>query len=374
MKTPVCALFGLELPIFAFSHCRDVVVEVSRAGGMGVLGASGYSPDHLREELAWIDARVGGKPYGVDLLMPQRYEKVDQVQRRSLQGLLPDGHVQWLSALMEQAGVPPLPAALRQQILDDYAQKINMTPEDAEGLMDVALQFPVRLVVSALGVAPEHVIKRLHAHGVLVGALVGKPEHAVQQKQAGIDLIIAQGAEAGGHTGGVSSMVLWPQVVDAVAPLPVLAAGGIGRGRQMAAALALGAQGVWCGSVWLGTEQSEVLPEMKQLFFAASSEDAVQTRALSGKPCRALKSALTEAWQQPGAPKPLPMPLQSLLIAETKQRYERVRDKRFLTYPVGQIVGDMKSDLSCRQVVEEMLVEFVDAAQRLQSLLLDDPG
>lgn len=369
MRTAVCEMFGIDVPIFAFSHCRDVVVEVTRAGGMGILGASGYDREHLAEELRWIDAHVDGKPYGVDLLMPSRYEKVAPVQRRSLDELLPQAQRDFVTALMDHAGVPPLPPELRQQLLDDYNQKINMTPDDAAGLVDMALQFPVKLVVSALGVAPQDMIDLIHARGVKVGALVGKVEHAVQQKEAGIDVLIAQGSEAGGHTGSVSSLVLWPQVVDAVAPLPVLAAGGIGRGRQMAAALALGAEGVWCGSIWLGTAQSELLPEMKQRLYEARSEDAIQTRALSGKPCRALRSAFTDAWTQSGAPKTLPMPLQTMLVAEAKLRYERARDNRFLTYPVGQVVGDMRHESTCRQVVQDMLREFVDACERVTRLL-----
>lgn len=371
MNTAACRMFGLDAPIFAFSHCRDVVVEVSRAGGMGILGASGFDREHLAEELRWIDAHVGGKPYGVDLLMPNRAEEVGAQQRRSLDELLPAGHRAFLDRLMSEAGVPPLPEHLRAQLMDDYTAKVNMTTADAEALVDVALEFPVRLVVSALGVAPEHMIARIHSHGVKVGAMVGKVEHALQQKAAGIDLLIAQGSEAGGHTGSVSSLVLWPQVVDAVAPLPVLAAGGVGRGSQMAAALALGCDGVWCGSIWLGTAESELLPETKQRFFSARSEDAVQTRALTGKPCRALRSDFTEAWAKPGAPTTLPMPLQTLLVAETKMRIERARDARFLTYPVGQVVGDMREEAGCRQVVQGMLAEFADACERLQGVVAE---
>lgn len=369
MRTRVCEMFGIELPIFAFSHCRDVVVEVSKAGGMGVLGASGFSREHLDQELKWIDTHIDGKPYGIDLLVPNRYEKVKLPQRLDPTRLLPSRHVEFTRSLLDNAGVPALPESDRQAILDEYAARINMTPEEAEGLIDVALKHPLKLVVSALGVAPKHLIDHIHAHGVKVGALVGKLDHATHQRDAGIDLLIAQGSEAGGHTGKISSMVLWPQIVDAVAPLPVLAAGGIGRGRQFAAAMALGAEGIWCGSIWLGTRQSELTPEMKARFFAARSDDAVQTRALTGKPCRALKSQLTEAWEKPDAPKPLPMPLQTILMGESMKRVERVRDSRFLTYPVGQIVGDMRSETTCRQVVEDMLGEFIEATERLGELL-----
>jgi NAD(P)H-dependent flavin oxidoreductase YrpB (nitropropane dioxygenase family) len=165
-------------------------------------------------------------------------------------------------------------------------------------------------------------------------------------------------------------MVLWPRIVDAVAPLPVLGAGGVGRGRQMAAALALGCEGVWCGSVWLKTVESEVTPEIKQKMFEAGSEDAVLTRTVTGKPCRTLRSSFTDAWEQPGAPATLPAPLQALLWwGQGRTRVERVRAKAFLTYPVGQIVGDMNSETSVRNVVQDMLVELLESKERLDALL-----
>lgn len=368
MRTPICETLGIDLPIFAFSHCRDVVVEVSRAGGIGVLGASGHTAEHLETDLRWIDAHIDGKPYGVDLLMPSRYEKVGEQQKLDLDAMLPPAHKQFMRAVLDQAGVPPLPQDDAAAIIKAGNEQLNMTPEDAEALLEIVLRHPIKLVVSALGVAPPHLIERVHAHGIKVGALVGRVDQAVQQKQAGIDVIIAQGTEAGGHTGSISSMVLWPQVVDAVAPLPVLAAGGVGRGRHVAAALALGAQGVWCGSVWLGSKQSELTPELKQRFFAAQSEDAIQSRALTGKPCRMLKGGFSDAWARQDAPKPLTMPLQSILMTESLARVTRARDKRFLTYPVGQIVGDMKEETSCRQIVEDMMTEFLDATEGLAKL------
>ena len=368
MHTPLCELFGIDAPIFAFSHCRDVVLEVSKAGGMGVLGASGHTAAELETDLRWIDRHIGGKPYGVDLLMPNRYEKVDARQKLDVERALPPSHVAFARSVLDAAGVPPLPEEDAAATIRENRERLNMTPEDAEALLDIALQHPVKLVVSALGIAPTHLIERVHARGIKVGALVGRVDQALQQKAAGIDVLIAQGAEAGGHTGSISSLVLWPQVVDAVAPLPVLAAGGIGRGRQIAAAVALGAQGVWCGSIWLGSQQSELLPEMKERFFEAHSEDAIQSRALTGKPCRMLKSGFTESWSSVDAPKPLPMPLQSMLMTESIARVNRARDKRFLTYPVGQIVGDMKQETSCRQIMEDLMTEYLESIEQLTQI------
>ncbi|MGI9409416.1 MAG: NAD(P)H-dependent flavin oxidoreductase, partial [Hyphomicrobiaceae bacterium] len=223
------------------------------------------------------------------------------------------------------------------------------------------------------GVPDREMVDMLHARNIKVGSLIGKLEHATRQVAAGVDMIVAQGHEAGGHSGKIASMILWPQIADAVDPIPVLAAGGIGRGRQMAAALALGAEGIWCGSIWLGTSESEVMSEIKDLFFDATAEDAIQTRARSGKPVRMLKSRLTDAWDQPDAPPFLQMPLQTAVMVESRLRVERARDERFLTYPVGQIVGDMRHETNCRHVIHELLTEFVEAIERLNRISeLDD--
>lgn len=359
MKNDICRMFGIEIPVFGFSHCRDVVAEITRAGGLGCLGTAYYTPEQLEMELKWIDDKVGDKPYGVNLLLPQKYETVGDEKLDPAN--LPSGHVQWQNQLLDTANIPPLPAEERDELMREELERLHMTPEFAAGLLDVALKHPnVKLVVSALGSPPADILQRLHAHGVKVGAMTGKVEHALKHKAAGLDLVIAQGTEAAGHTGVVSSMVLWPEVVDAVAPMPVLAAGGIGRGRQMAAAFALGAQGIWCGSVWHGTRESDLTAEMKQLLFQAKSDDAVQTRSKTGKPGRMLRSKYTEAWVQSDAPKPLPMPWQSVLNVEARLRIDRARALDYMTCPVGQIVGSINHESSVRQVIYDILEEFAD--------------
>ncbi|MET0378013.1 MAG: nitronate monooxygenase [Spongiibacteraceae bacterium] len=371
MRTPVCKMLGIELPIFAFSHCRDVVVEVSKAGGMGVLGISGYEPERVIEELRWIEDHIGGKPYGVDILIPNTYQDVSQ-NKLDLAKILPKEQTEFVHQLCEQAGFPTLPADEMAAQMQQYMSHVNMTPQDAERLLDAALQFKgIKLVVNALGTPPKEKVAELHARGLKVGSLIGKVEHAHAQIDAGVDILVAQGTEAGGHTGLISSMVLWPQVVDAVGDVPVLAAGGVGRGKQMAAALAMGASGVWCGSIWLGTKQSELDPLMKERFFEAKSEDAIQSRALTGKPCRVLKSNYTEAWAQSGAPKYLPMPLQSFVGTEARLRIEKAKAKPWMSYPVGQLVGDMKYENTVRDVVQGMLTEFLESVERLNALLED---
>ncbi|MGI4814436.1 MAG: nitronate monooxygenase [Janthinobacterium lividum] len=367
MRTKMTEMFGLDAPIFAFSHCRDVVVEATRAGGMGVLGTTRISPEELEMELKWIDDHTGGRPYGVDLALPAKLGAVSPMSERA--NVLPPEHIKFVEDLLDQAGIPPLPADEHDELYK-VAPGYRLTAQGGMELIEVALRHKqVKLMVGALGVPPPEMIELLHANGLKVGGLAGNVRHAQSQVKAGIDIIIAQGMEAGAHTGNITSMVLWPQIVDAVAPVPVLAAGGIGRGRQFAAALALGAEGIWCGSIFLGTRESELSTEMKERFFAASSEDAVQRKIRTGKQCRMLRSKFTEAWEAPGAPKTLPMPLQSMLVKEALVRIERAKAKDYLTYYVGQIVGDMKEETSTRNLIHDMLLEFADTTQKMSEQL-----
>ena len=271
MKTSVCEMFGIEVPIFAFSHCRDVVVEVSKAGGLGVLGVGYYTAEQLEVELKWIDDHIGGLPYGVDLLMPNNADAEAHSRKVRVEDL-PQEQVQFIRKVLDDAGIPRLPEG--DNTLQDEISHITMTKAESLACLEVALKHPIKLVVNALGTPPKEMVDRCHGLGIKVGSLVGKVEHAKAQVEAGVDLLVAQGSEAGGHTGTISSMILWPSVVDAVAPIPVLGAGGIGRGRHMAAALALGCDGIWCGSIWLGTKQSDLLPEMKELLYSAKAEQS----------------------------------------------------------------------------------------------------
>lgn len=369
MKNAMCEMFGIDVPIFAFSHCRDVVVEVSKAGGLGVLGMARMSPERVREELRWIDDHIEGRPYGIDVLMPTTYQdfgghKFDADQ------LFPKQQLEFVRKMLDEAGVPQLPPNEAHEIETALVSQFNFTPQESAEMIDIAMEHPIKLIVNALGSPPKSLVERAHARGIKVAALAGAPKHAQRHKQAGCDFVIAVGTEAGGHTGDITSMVLWPRIVDAVAPLPVLGGGGVGRGRQMAAALALGCEGVWCGSVWLKTVQSEVTPDIKAKMFEAGSEDAVLTRSVTGKPCRTLRSKFTDAWDEPGAPATLPAPLQAILWwGQGRTRVERARIKDFLTYPVGQIVGDMTEETSVRQVVYEMMSELVEAKERLNALV-----
>lgn len=371
MKTPLCHKLGCELPIFAFSHCRDVIVEVTKAGGFGVLGASTFSPDQLEAELRWIDQHVQGRPYGVDVLIPAAYDKAAEKSPEDLQQMIPQGHRDFMENILSEAGVAPLAdddlANLREELVNGRG---SMTPDGARRLLRVALEHSqVKLVVSALGSPPPDVVLDLKARGVMVGAMCGKGEHAVRHKAAGVELIVAQGTEAGGHTGDVATMVLVPQVVQAAGPdVFVLAAGGIAKGSQIVASLALGAQGVWCGTLWLATRESELDAFEKSVLFAARTEDAVRRKARTGKHVRMLKSRLSEAWEQEGAPPYLPTPLQGILYNEAHARVVRSKQKDLYSFPAGQVVGMLNEESSVRQVMVQLQEEYLETMGRLDRL------
>jgi NAD(P)H-dependent flavin oxidoreductase YrpB (nitropropane dioxygenase family) len=375
VRTSICDQLGMEYPVLAFSHCRDVVAAVTRAGGFGVLGATTLTPEQLEIELRWIDDAVGGRPYGVDVLVPEKLtgmEKGARFDGAALAELIPEEHRRFLDSLLSEYGIEPIIDGSDPGSGDDPSNAAGeslaagLTGEGAVRLIEVALTHPIRLVANALGAPPAEMIKAAHAADVPVAALAGKREHAARHVAAEVDIIVAQGYEAGGHTGDIATMVLVPEIVDAVAPRPVLAAGGIARGRQMAAAMALGAQGVWTGSVWLTTQEAETHPVVKEKFLRATSSDTLRSRSITGKPARQLKSAWTDAWDGPDSPGPLPMPLQPLLVDYALHRIRRAAAAgapgavQLVNYFVGQVVGSLDAVRPARQVLHEMIEEYVD--------------
>lgn len=355
MRTPLCDRLQTEFPIFAFSHCRDVVAAVTRVGGFGVLGAASFAPEDLEGELLWIDEHVGGRPYGVDLVFPVKYEG-DDLER--LQALIPDRHRAFVADLAARFGIPPRAGTDRDSAVRGHVR--------AREQWEVARRHPVRLLASALGPLPADVAAEARSAGILTAGLVGSVRHALRHVAADTDVVVAQGTEAGGHTGEISTMVLLPQVVDAVAPRPVLAAGGIADGRQIAAALAMGAEGVWMGSLWLTTTESDLHPLLKEKLLRASSGDTVRSRCRTGKPVRQLRTPWVEAWEEPGAPPALPAPLQQLLVRDaTLSAAEHGIDPALGT-PVGQVVGLMDRPRSCAQVVADLVDQYIEAVKRLR--------
>ena len=369
MRTELCERLGIEFPIFAFTHCRDVAAAVSSAGGLGVLGAGGFSAEQLEVEMRWIDEHVGDRPYGIDIVIPGKYEGVGEIDPEKLESMLraaiPQGHRDFVKRLLADHGVPELPPG------EKVRELLGWTMATAAPQIEAILRHPkVRVVANALGTPPAEVIRQVQESGRLVGALAGSVDHALQHAEAGVDFVIAQGTEGGGHTGEIGSMVLWPEVIEAVAPLPVLAAGGIGTGRQIAAALAMGAQGAWTGSIWLTVEEAETPQAQKESLLGASSRDTVRSRSYTGKPCRMLRNDWTEAWEKEGNPKPLGMPLQFMVTSEAVVRASRYAPKAqdIAFNPVGQIVGRMKEVRPVREVIYQLVEEYVEAVDRLEAL------
>ena len=369
MHTPLCDTLGIEFPIFAFTHCRDVVVAVSKAGGFGVLGAVGFSPEQLEIELKWIDERIGDRPYGVDIVIPGKYEGMGEVDPQKLEQMLlaaiPEEHRKFADKILEDHGVPKLPEG------EKVSQLLGWTAATATPQVEVALTHPkVKLIANALGTPPAEIIKEIHDQGRLVAALCGAAKQALSHKAAGIDIIIAQGTEGGGHTGDVGSMVLWPEVIEAVAPTPVLAAGGVGTGKQIAAALAMGAQGVWTGTLWLTVQEADAPPAQMESYLAAGSRDTVRSRSWTGKPCRMLRNDWTDAWESAESPGTLGMPLQFMVTAEAVSRGHRYADKakKVMFNPAGQIIGRINQSRSVRDVMNELVTGYVEAVERLQAL------
>jgi NAD(P)H-dependent flavin oxidoreductase YrpB (nitropropane dioxygenase family) len=371
MKT-IQELCGVEFPLFAFSHCRDVVAAVSRAGGFGVLGGVAFTPEGLDVEMKWIDEHCDGKPYGVDVLLPEKQAAAPDATIAQIVSSIPAEHREFLQKLLADAGI-------ELEVRGEGGGSVvsGLSPIVAEQLIEVAFSHPIRLVASALGPAPKWMIERGRKEGVAVAGLVGAKEHAIRQIEAGVDIIVAQGGEAGGHTGEVATLVLVPEVVRAVEAagrdIPVLAAGGIMTGAQMAGCMAMGAAGAWTGSVWLATTDSEVTETFRQKMLAATSRDTVRSKARTGKPSRQLRSAWHDAWEGPESPGALPMPQMSILSTPAFAALDRAaeagnpRAKELLSYWVGQGVGLVDHVKSAEQVVQDFMADFAVAAERLSS-------
>ncbi len=378
MKSKICDDLGIEFPLFAFSHCRDVVAAVSKAGGFGVLGAAGHRPESLEVELAWIDEHVEGKPYGVDLIVPTSMaDKDGSFTPEQIEAAIPAEHKAYVDRILAEHGIAT-DDLWQRKVSADFASSMRAT--GAAAMLDVAFAHPIKMIVNALGVPPQVMLDRAREQGVMVGALTGAPEHAIKHAEAGVDVLIVSGTEAGGHCGEISTLVLVPEVLAALKPygdIPVLAAGGIVTGRQMAACMAMGAAGAWTGSVWLTTAEAETNPAVKEKMLTATSRHTVRSRSRTGKYTRQLRSTWTDAWAADDAPIPLPMPLQSLVSEPALARIDKLAQagdpgaRALATYWVGQGVGLMNSPQSVRSVVQDFMEDFAEAAERLAGIMED---
>ncbi len=377
MTSKLCQQLGIEFPLFAFSHCRDVVAAVSKAGGFGVLGATAFNPEQLAIELDWIDAHVDGKPYGVDVLIPENMavKAEKDLTSKKLAERIPQGHKDFVDHLLKEHGVEPAGDHARARS-DDAPPPF--WPEEAMELLEVAFKHPIKMIINALGVPPPAMIQMGRDHGIPVAALAGAKEHALRLAAAGVDIIVAQGGEAGGHCGEVSTLVLIPEVVRALKAAgydcPVLAAGGIMTGEQMAACMAMGAAGAWTGSVWLATVESETSPIFREKMVEARSRDTVRSKGRTGKYSRQLKSAWTDAWEGPDSPGALPMPMQSLIAEPAIHRATKAAEggnakaRELVTYFVGQGVGLVSDIVSARSVVQDFMQDYASAVETLNAV------
>ncbi len=366
IQTELAHRLGMRVPIWGFTPSPAVAAAISRAGGMGVLGAIRYvDPDDFREALRFMDDACEGKPYGVDVVMPMKLAADEKVP--DLQAMIPAQHRHFVDEILARYGVPSLAQT------EDVSAITGWMTSFAFEQVEIAMEHPIKLIANALGPPPPEVISLARERGVLTAALAGKASHARHHIDAGVDVVVAQGHEAGGHCGEVTTMVLCPELVDAVAPRPVLAAGGIGSGRQMAAALCLGAEGVWCGSIWLTCSEFQEEPmtergmsRVQEKLLAAGSSDTVRSRVISGKPARMLKTEWTQAWEEDASPGTLPMPLQGVLVAEAEARIRAHQVAPLMGSPVGQIVGRMNAVRPVAEVMAEMEAECRAVLGRFQ--------
>ncbi len=212
VKSEICEQYGIDFPLFAFSHCRDVVAAVTNAGGFGVLGGVAFTPDQLEQELCWIDEHVNGKPYGVDIIVPAKFEgKGENLTKAQLADRIPADYRNFISELLADHDIPVEEIRIASSALSG---------DTGQSLLEVSLSHPIKLMANALGVPPDYMIEAGKQRGIPVAALVGAKEHAIKQVHAGVDLIVAQGTEAGGHCGEVTTMVLIPEVLEAIADIP----------------------------------------------------------------------------------------------------------------------------------------------------------
>ena len=377
MNSRICEMLDIEFPLVAFTHCRDVVVAVSKAGGCGVLGAVGMSPEQLEKELKWIDDHIDGKPYGVDVLIPNKMVgKDEKFDADKLVKMIPQEYADFRTDVLENHGIDA--PELREIDTGGSSFAQNTQSDGAKALLDVAFKHPIKIIANALGVPPDWMIQMGKDNDCKVAALLGTAEHAINQVKAGVDILVVSGTEAGGHCGSVSTMVLIPEVHQAIQPygdVPILAAGGIVTGKQMAAAMAMGASGAWCGSVWLTTIESEVDPIVKEKMVAANSSQTVRSRSRTGKHSRQLVTPWTQAWEAESAPEPLPMPLQPMVAEPALQKVNKLAAgghegaQDLATYWVGQGVGLMNQSISASDVVQEFKEDFINAYERLNNFV-----
>jgi NAD(P)H-dependent flavin oxidoreductase YrpB (nitropropane dioxygenase family) len=357
-------MLEIEYPVMAFSHCRDVAAAVTNAGGCGVLGALALTPKDLTMQANWIKEQTSNKPFGIDLVFPQASPQT--TTHEQLMSLIPQEYKDFVDKVKQELGLPKDSFAVETE---GMALGIGGSHDTQIKQLEAALETKPAVIAAGLGFNQE-VVDMCHAAGVKVVTLVGNVKNARRAAALGVDIIVAQGTEAGGHTGRIGTLALVPQVVDAVSPIPVLAAGGIADGRGLVASLALGAIGVWTGTIWLTSHEDPLADVIKDRMLASTDEDAVISKVYTGKTARFLKNKYIERWQQPDAPPTLPLPLQNMYSpmpisistesSQSQSRFDTPELRDWASTPAGNVVGLIKQRKSVRNIMYDMMAQAVD--------------
>lgn len=356
IRTPLCEHLGIRHPIFGFSHSVDVVVAIAQAGGFPVLGLARELPHEIPQILQDVQRRMGEMPYAIDLMLPSRVPQAASIDQ--LRAALPPTHVDFVQGLRERFEVPP---PTRPSFFTTQVRSEALFNEQIEAV----LASNCRGVATAIGLRAD-LIERAKACGKLTFSLVGSVRHARKAIDMGVEVLVAQGYDAGGHTGTVGTLSLLPQIIAAADGRPVLAAGGIGTGEQVLGSIAMGAQGAWLGTLWMAARENHTPPALLQRLVDSSSEDTLITRAHSGKPYRVVRSEWIDAWQQPDAPAPLDMPLQQVLTGDVFASMHEHGDSRLIYEAAGQSVFAIRGETTVAAQMAQLVSGMQQAWSRLE--------
>lgn len=358
LRLPLSERLGIRHPIFGFSHSLDVCVEIARAGGFPVMGLSREMPDDIPRILAELDDRMAGMPYGIDLMLPPHVPEDGNVE--ALKAELPDDHTSFVSRLREQFSIVP-PSA--PSFFTAHVRTRKLFDEQIE----TVLASKAMGVATAIGLR-EDFIQRAKAAGKVTFSLIGSTRQANKALSMGVDVLVAQGYDAGGHTGPVGTMSLVPQILEIAGDVPVLAAGGIGTGAQILGAIAMGTQGAWLGTLWMAAKENHTPPALMSRLLESRSEDTLITRAHSGKPCRVVRSEWISAWEQPDSPKPLDMPLQQVLTGDVFTSIHQHNRADLIYEAAGQSIFALREETTVAAQMEKLVQEMDEARARMRRL------
>ncbi len=359
--SPICDRLKIRYPIFGFAHDVATVAAISKAGGFGVYGATRRFPDEITRELAEIRRLVGDRPFGVDLVLPPGMPEHNS--RAAIEAEIPEAHKTFVAGLIEKYQVPPASGpGMRTRF-------IRSAEIEAEQLRAV-LESDVDMFACGIG-APPDAVAEAKDRGKVTLALIGSPHHVERSRAAGVEILVAQGYDASAHTGPIGTYSLVPQIVDAAGDLPVLVAGGVATGRHLAAALAMGAQGVWMGTAWLLSEehQGHLHPVNRDKLLAAGSADTVITRSESGKTFRQVRTAWSQEWEAEDAPAPLKMPYQDVLVGDLLGAIEEHDIEPLIHSGAGQSVAYFDEVRPVQHIMDDLVAEATETLSRQATYL-----